>query len=186
MALVHGCNDRDGGMSRRLDTIFNGGDWTTIDAANLDERADQCAHLFRQMVGARWATYIRMLGKNEATRYFLLHLTNHDAGREYMKECMWKSCPEGGFYVRQTDNPAQQFLIKREPDLDPIEAWVIGRLSSGPIRWKQLIEETRRELWLKKHTNEVIRKLREEEAIVASDYDGACTPSKNPLLALNR
>ena len=36
-------------------------------------------------------------------------------GRDLMKECAWSVSPAGGFMVRRSDNPDQQFLIKPEP-----------------------------------------------------------------------
>jgi three-Cys-motif partner protein len=174
------------GFVTLLDRIFAGHDWSQIDSDDCDERAEQCVQLMRQVVGAEWATYIKMLGSNNRTRYFLLHLTNHDAGREYMKECVWKSCPTGGYYARQTDDPKQQFLIEQEPDLDFVEMWVVRKLAKRPRRWSWLIEKTRTELWLAKHTNQVVRKLRNEGAITATGYNGRFTPASDPLLTLSR
>lgn len=87
------------GMAQTLDLVFDGQEWRKrIASSDFDERADQSVDLLREKVGARWATFIRMLGDNNATRYLLLHLTNHDAGRDLMKDCMWSASPEGGFY----------------------------------------------------------------------------------------
>src|SRR5262249_33242321 len=97
-------------LEATLKSVFNGDDWRKIDSADDDERADQCADLFRQITGARWGTHLRMLD-NGRVRYFLLHLTNHDAGRDRMKDSMWKACPDGGFYASKADNPRQQTLV---------------------------------------------------------------------------
>lgn len=173
------------GMARVLETVFDGPRWRkAITATDIDERAEQCAQLFRTMTGAKWATYIRMLGENQRTRYFLLHLTNHAAGRDLMKDCMWRACPEGGYYVRKTDDPKQQFLIKPEPDLSPLRRWVLRKLSKGPRRWQDLIGEVRDTIWLEKHLNSVIRQLRKEKSIVADGYEGRFTRASNPRLQL--
>jgi hypothetical protein len=172
-------------MAERLNSVFDGPTWrTSIVSPNCDERAEQCVALFRNLTKAKWATYIRMLGSNQATRYFLLHLTNHDAGRDLMKECMWKACPDGGYYARKTDNPAQQFLIEPEPNLDPLEGWIIKRLANGPQRWQSLLENIRSEVWLPKHLNEVVRTLRKLKRITGEDYQSSFNPSNNPLLRL--
>jgi three-Cys-motif partner protein len=173
------------GMAERLNSIFDGPAWqTSIASCDHDERAEQCVALFRNLTKTKWATYIRMLGENHATRYFLLHLTNHDAGRDLMKECVWKACPAGGYYVRKTDNPSQQFLIKPEPNLDPLETWVIQRLADRPQRWQSLLEDVRSEVWLPKHVNEVVRALRKLGRVVGEDYQRSFNPSNNPLLRL--
>ena len=77
------------GLAKTLDAVFNGPDWRVrIDSPNFDTRANQAVDLLAEMLGSRWATHIRMLGDNRVTRYLLLHLTNHDDGRDLMKDCM--------------------------------------------------------------------------------------------------
>jgi three-Cys-motif partner protein len=184
MALA---NARPGqaGWSQVLNDVFGGPAWEeTIVSQDYDERAEQCAGLLRRITGATWATYIRMLGDNQKTRYFLLHLTNHPAGRDLMKDCMWKACPEEGYYVRKTDDPKQQLLIKPEPDLSPLRDWVVHRLSRAPSFWEPLINEVRHEIWLPKHLNAVVRQLRHDKKIVADQYTGRFTPASNPRLRL--
>jgi three-Cys-motif partner protein len=136
------------GMARTLDSVFDGNEWRErIVSPDFDERADQAVDLLREKFGARWATFIRMLGENRATRYFLLHLTNHDDGRDLMKDCIWKVCPAGGFYVRKSDNRAQQYLITPQPDLTPLHHWVLSKLAQSPRHWRELIEDLRPEIW---------------------------------------
>lgn len=59
----------------------------------------QTVLLFAELVKCKWATYIRMQGKNNATRYMLLHLSNHDDGRDLMKEAIWSACLDGQFFA---------------------------------------------------------------------------------------
>lgn len=173
------------GMAQTLDLVFAGGDWRTrVSSEHFDERADQTVNLLREKIGAKWATYLRMLGNNNATRYLLMHLTNHDAGRDLMKDCMWKVCPEGGFYARKSDDPAQQFLITPAPDLGPLKEWLVEKLSQGCKRWQDLVNDVRGEVWREAHLNKVIRELRKEGKIVANDYQGNFHPSNNPRLCL--
>jgi len=176
------------GMAKRLDTLFDGPEWRqAIVSPDHDERAEQCVQLLRRQTGAKWPTYIRMLGKNDVTRNFLLHLTNHDAGRELMKECMWKACPDGGYYARKTDNPRQQYLITPQPDLEPLRRWVEARLSEKPRRWQDLVDEVRAQIWLAKHVNKVVKNMYYKEgAIIAEDYQGRFANKNNPQLRLTR
>ena len=74
-----------------------------------------------------------MLGDNQAARYILAHFTNHEAGRDLMKDCMWTVCPDGGFYARRSDNPKQTMLIEVEPDLRPLDEWLTQQLKRGPL-----------------------------------------------------
>jgi hypothetical protein len=169
------------GMAATLNSVFDGDKWKKICAGESDERAEQCADFFREITQAGWGTHIRMLD-NGRIRYFLLHLTNHDAGRDLMKECIWKACPDGGYYASKSDNPRQQYLIEPEPDLRPLRDWVTERLRAGPKRWQDLTEELREELWLPKHLNEVIRDMRNGKELVADGYTGRFAPKNNPLL----
>ena len=170
-------------LEATLNSVFDGDRWQNINAEGADSRAEQSADLFRQMTGARWGTYLRMLD-NRRVRYFLLHLTKHAAGRDLMKECMWKACPHGGFHASKSDNPRQVILIEPEPDFRPLRAWVMARLSAGPKRWQTLTEEVREELWLGKHLNEVIRSMRKGGVIVADGFSGQFAQKNNPRLAL--
>jgi three-Cys-motif partner protein len=172
------------GMAATLTSVFDGDGWKKICAEDADERAEQCADLFREITKARWGTHIRMLD-NGRIRYFLLHLTNHDAGRDLMKECIWKACPDGGYYASKSDNPRQQLLIQLEPDLRPLRCWVTERLTAGPKRWQELTEELRKELWLGKHLNEVILSMRKCGEIVADGFTGKFAQKNNPRLQMD-
>lgn len=100
---------------------------------HVDERLGRAIPLIAQGIRAKWWTSaVRMVTGAQATPYVLLQLTDSDHGRDLMKECAWSVSPAGGFVVRRSDNPDQQFLIKREPDLRPLRDWIIGRLSRRP------------------------------------------------------
>jgi len=182
MAIAQG--DKPG-MAATLDLVFDGPDWRSrITSANFDTRADQAVDLLAEKISARWPTFVRMLGDNNATRYLLVHFTNHDAGRDLMKECMWAECPDGGFFVRKSDDPAQQLLISREPNLAPLRDWTVRELSQGPKRWSKLTEALRQENWRSPHLRTVLGELKREGVIVAEDYTGRFGPGGNPLLRL--
>lgn len=176
--------DSKPGMARTLDLIYKGDEWRTLIGMDFDAQPDESVNLLRKMTDAKWATYIRMLGENRVTRYLLLHLTNHDAGRDLMKDCMWKECPDGGFYARSSDNPSQQYLITSEPDLSPLKDWVVAKLKPGPVRWKALIEDVRSEVWRDVHLNKVIRELRKDRIIDGRNYKNKFTPMNDPEIYL--
>ena len=75
---------------------------------------------------------MRMLGDNKVTRYVLAHFTNHEAGRDLMKDCMWAVCPDGGFYARRSDNPNETLLIEVKPNLAPLDNWLMQQLEKEP------------------------------------------------------
>jgi three-Cys-motif partner protein len=171
-------------MASTLDEVFDGDRWRAwARAADSDERAHRTIEGLKELTGARWATYIRMLGENGVTRYLLVHFTNHDAGRDLIKNYIWKACPDGGFYARKSDDPKQEYLIKPEPDLSPLRAWVLARL---PRRWKALEQELRETLWRVPHLNGVIRELHKAGTVGGRDYTGRFLPSANPELFIAR
>ena len=184
MAIVHARSGTSPGMAQTLDIVFDGDDWKGIDATDIDERAEQCVQLLRRSTESKWATYVRMLGKNRQTRYFLLHLTNHSAGRDLMKDCVWKICPDGGYYARRADNPQQQILISPEPDLRPLENWLRRKLEAGPKQWKELDNSLREELWLRKHLWKIVGDLRKKGKIYADSFEGRFSQKSNPRLRL--
>jgi hypothetical protein len=167
-------------LEATLNSVFHGAEWRKIDSQDADERADQCADLFRKIYGAKWGTHLRMKD-NGRVRYYLLHLTNHPYGRDLMKDCMWKACPTGGFYASKEDNPHQVQLIQPEPDLSGLVEWVRKKLAQGPKRWEELGTALRAEWWLDKHLNESIRAMKQDGEI---EPEGKFARSANPLLRL--
>ena len=183
-SFAHAVGDQPGSWPDTLNSIFGSDEWRSLVPLQGEDRAEGAIELFRKLTDAKWATRIRMLGRNNATRYFLVHFTNHETGRDLMKACVWKVCPEGGFLVRLTDDARQPYLITPEPNLVPLRQWVIDRLGTSPRRWKSLIEDVRPEIWIERHLNQVIRDLKATEKIGARGYQGRCVPSSNPELFL--
>jgi hypothetical protein len=157
MAIAQTREKQDGGMVEMLNLVFGGEEWRAIgNKPSIDARADHAVDLLRNLYGARWATSIRMLGDNGITRYVLAHLTNHEAGRDLMKDCMWAVCPDGGYYARRSDNPKQTMLIEAEPNLAALEEWLNDQLKQESLRWSSLSQRIRKELWRNVHLSEVI------------------------------
>lgn len=186
MAMAQAQNPSQGGMAETLNYVFGGESWREVmRELSLDARADKTIDLLRELYGARWVTSMRMLGDNRVTRYVLAHFTNHEAGRDLMKDCMWIVCPDGGFYARRSDNPQQTMLIEPEPNLAPLEEWLNIQLQREPLRWSTLSQRIRNELWRNVHLSQIIRKKRRDGAIVASRFTGRFSEKANPLLSLS-
>ena len=182
MAIAQG---RSGSVAPTLDKIFGGLDWVSkVSSPDFDTRANQACDLFRELTDAKWATHIRMLGDNRKARYLLLHLTNHDAGRDLMKDCMWSVCPDGGYYARKHVDSGQQVLLTSEPDLEQLRTWVLETLTVRGHRWSELEEMVRPLPWRSKHLGEVIRILRRKKVLRDSDYTGRFSRKADPFLAL--
>jgi hypothetical protein len=119
-------------------------------------------------------------------RHFLLHLTNHLDGRDLIKECMWKACPQGGFYASKSDHPDEVVIMEPEPDLKPLREWVSKRLASGPRRWSALTSDLRDELWMGKHLNAVLKAMHKGKAVVGTEFTGLFAMTNNPLVSLTK
>ncbi len=185
MEISQARNQIVGGKVETLNLVFGGERWREIERdAPMDERADKAVDLLRDLYSAQWATSFRMLGNNQITRYVLAHFTNHEAGRDLMKQCMWKVCPEGGFYARRSDNPSQTRLFAPKPNLVELDSWLNYQLREEPLRWSELSHRIRSELWLKTHLSQVIRQRRREGTIKATGYSGRFSEKNNPILSL--
>jgi three-Cys-motif partner protein len=183
MALTLG--EKHSGMAARLDSIFDGPSWrSNITSKDFDVRIEQTIDTFKEMLQAKWTTDIRMLGDNNRTRYILVHYTNHPAGRDLMKDCVWKVCPDGDFCARKMDNSDQLLLFSEGPDLDTLKEWVCEKLDERPRRWKEFHGLIRHLIWRVPHVNEAIRNLRKDKVITASESEGRFTIKANPLLSL--
>jgi len=166
--------------------IFGSDEWKAIDHGTPQvDRENQVIKIFSTAYGAKWATAMRMLQKNGTSRYLLAHFSNHPQGRILMKDCMWKVCPSGGFYAHSADNPDQKVLIKHEPDLSSLEAWVAALLSSRPHRWSELEALNLHNLWRNPHLNQVIKKLGKSGVIEQVNPPDKLTRKANPLLQLS-
>ena len=156
------------GMAATLDEIFAGDRWRDVGGDTPDERMDRVLQLLSDMMGAKWHTYFRMRSGGRATRYLLLHLTNHDQGRELMKECIWRVAPGGDFEIRQSDDPRQPLLIKPDPDLTPLREWLLERLHQRSHARRELKQELRPTPWLPTHLKQVIDDSLKEKEIEES------------------
>lgn len=182
MARINAASRPGGAFEKQMDGIFPGVDWKSeIDnSAHVDQRIQQTVELFGKLTNARWATHIRMLGENGATRYMLLHLTNHDDGRDIMKDCIWKVCPDGGFYARVYEEPTE-YLIRPDYDRKPIKKWIMSRLKDGDHEWKTLSAKLRGTIWRGPQLNKVLKELRDEKKI---GYSGQVGPAANPRIEI--
>jgi three-Cys-motif partner protein len=126
------------GWASTMDFIFGSSVWRDrITCANLELCAHDTIALVSEVLGARWVTPIRMLGQNKVTRYLLVHFTNHDVGRDLMKEVRWKVCPsyDGTFVARKGVDARQLPLgLSPEPDWHDLRGWVMDQVRARPIR----------------------------------------------------
>ena len=81
-------------------------------------------------------------------------------------------------------NLISQKLITPTPDLSSLREWTLEKLGAQPRRWKDLQAELRPELRREPQLNDVVRELRKQGSITATDYKGMFSAKANPLLQL--
>lgn len=167
---------------KTLTHIFGGELWKNLIGHDFDEQSNMCADLIKDITNAQYSSTIKMLGSNNATEYFLLHLSNHLKGRNLMKDSIWKVCPDGGSFVRKNDNMYQSTLITPDANLDPICAWLQEQLSSGPREYEDLKNDFLYEDFREVHLNNTIRSMLKDGLVVAPA--GKFVQKNNPTLKL--
>jgi hypothetical protein len=182
MAIMH--RTRSEALTKTLNDVFGCEDWRDISSLeNADERAEVAVNLMRKQINSKWGTYIRMVDCGR-TRYLLLHLTNHNEGRDLIKNVLWKCSPEGGWEARKTDDPNQYLLFRPEPDLSSLENWLVEKLKKKSYTWIELEELIREEMWLSKHLWDIIKRLKDEKKIEPYNFEGKFSQKSNPTFKL--
>jgi three-Cys-motif partner protein len=173
-------------QEKNMDALFGRPDWRPLrEITDPSERCEQAIQLFQAGLGARFMTWIKMLGENQAITYVLIHATNHQRGRELMKEAIWSIAPEGGFAARVSDNPQQEFLIQPEPNLGPLIDWLWHKYRSHTVKYSEIENELSRIIFLPKHLHKVIRMLRDTDQVQCGGYEGRFSFKQNPLIGFN-
>lgn len=133
MALHH--PSQEGNM----DALFITPTWRKLrDISDPNERCEAAIRLLGEQIGSNYLTRVKMLGENEEVKYVLIHSTGHPKGRELMLWAVRKICPTGGFKARMNDNPNQEYLIKPEPNLEPLENWLVEKYRDKAITTNQI------------------------------------------------
>ena len=101
-----------------------------------------------------------------------------------MKEVVWKCCPEDGYYARKKDDPNQQYLIQPTPDLTMLRKWFVNKLRRKTYTWDALAEMLREEIWLNKYLWLIIKELKNEHQINATNFTGRFSQKANPAFSL--
>lgn len=169
------------GQEANLNSLFGGPEWRGLsELADHQERATGSISLFGAQLRARFVTHMHMMGANDALKYVMLHATNHEAGRDLMKDAMWAVAPDGGFKAFERNNPEQQVLLMPQPDLSPLKNALWERFGGKTVRMQEIYDWLRGELYLKAHLHTVLRKGRKDGALAFSGVGSRFAFSGNP------
>jgi len=62
--------------------------------------------------------------------------------------------------------------------------WLVDKLKSKDYTWNELAELVREEIWLPKHLWQIVRKLRNDGRMEATNFEGRFSQKANPTLRL--
>ncbi|MGA2483512.1 MAG: three-Cys-motif partner protein TcmP [Candidatus Acidiferrales bacterium] len=165
MALHHPAQEGN------MDALFLTPNWRNLrNILDPDERCEAAIRLLGERIGANYLTRVKMLGEHEEVKYVLIHSTGHQKGRELMLWAVRKICPAGGFKARINDSPDQEYLIKPEPNLEPLENWLRIKYRNKAVATNQIyadmLDPSTGIPFLEADLHEVLRKLFREGTIV--------------------
>jgi len=157
-------------LAENMDSLFVTTKWRNLpNIQDADERCEAAIRLLKEQLGAKYFTRVKMLGEHSEIKYILIHATNHPKGRGVMLEAVWKICPTGGFKVRINDNPHQEFLIKPEPDLEPLKQWLWSKFRNKTVKTEHIYatmnDENNGTFYLKKHLHEALKEMHSKDQI---------------------
>lgn len=167
-----------------MNSLFGCEDWKELsNIEDAEKRAEEVIKLYTERLQAEYTTWIRMIGEHRELKYVLIHASHAPKAKQLMKQAIWSTLPSGEFTAYQSDNPYQGLLIKPEPDLSPLEDRVWEVCTGRQIYYEELLKEINliETIYLEKHLNEILRRLKNEKIIDASGYERRFAFRENPL-----
>lgn len=170
-------------QSANMDALFGTSEWKKlVTIKDPRERANHTITLFSRQLSAKYVTHMNMIGENNTLKYVLIHATNHEKGRELMKEAMWAVTPGGTFVAHERRSPNQLVLMVPKPDLGPLEEALVSTFGGQEVRMRDLYTWLTDQVYLQKHLHQVLRNLRDQGRVTFHDYEGRFGFKKNPLV----
>jgi len=171
-------------QSENMDTLFGKGNWEDLpEIVDPGDRCDEAIARVAARLGADQYLSIKMLGKNNAIKYVLVHAANHPKARQVMKEVLWAVCPTGGFRVRQSENLDQEYLISPTPDLGPLQVLILQHFAGKTIHYTEVLTVVNESLYRPKHLHTILRAWRKDKTCTFTDYEGKFAFNRNPRIA---
>lgn len=143
-----------------------------LDIANKYKRAQELRELYQAKLKevARYVRYFEMRNYKNRPIYYLFFATNSRLGFVKMKEAMWTIDPSGGFRFSDATNPNQLVLFEVDPIPELMQLLQKNFKDKGLISCmiiKNFVEEETS--FIKKHMTEAMKKLENENKIVANE-----------------
>lgn len=143
-----------------LDRLYGTRAWTRWSATqDQDLKQKQAVQMFVEQLGCKHSNTLRMVGRTGGTKYYLVHATNHDRGRDVMKEAMWRVTPDGSFSVHQSTDLDQMSLVQLDADIAALKRDLRKRFAGQTIAYPVLLDWCGNSHWLPKHMHDTLRQL---------------------------
>ena len=166
-----------------MDALFGCSEWRTlVSIEDPSLRAQATISLFSRQLAAQHVTHMHMMGDNNALKYVLIHATNHERGRQLMKQAVWTVTPEGAFAAHEGHSPDQLVLIVPEPDLRPLQRSLKAAFDGQTIRLGRLYKWLLPQIYLPKHLHQALKALQSEGSVEFTGYENGFAFNKNPLV----
>lgn len=166
--------------------LFGCDDWEqACDIADYKSREKAILKIFSDQLEAKHVTYMHMLSSSNTIKYVLIHATNHQSGRDLMKQVIWSVSPEGSYAASERDNPNQLVLLNADPDLTVLKNKIIEQFKGKSLCMNDIRQWLRGEMYLEKHLHTVLRECGKQGILSFHDYEGRFAFNKNPLVNFN-
>jgi len=175
-------NMRHASQEANMNNLFGTSDWRyLLEIQDPEKRFSATVGLFGGQLNAQYVTHMTMRGRNNAVKYALIHATNHQTGREKMKEAIWSFDLDGTFTAHERDDPNQLTFLGTNPDLRSLETIIWETFSGKKASTQEIYNVVSDTLYLKKHIHEILRDYRNSGTVPATGYTGPFAFKKNPL-----
>lgn len=168
-----------------LDDLFGTQSWRTItQIASHEDRNEAILDLFAGQLHADYVSTLRMLGKDNRTKYYLLHATSHPLGRDKFKEAVWSAGLGETWCASERHTPGQLTLLTGNPDLSPLRGSLLSDFDGTTVRYVSLLQWLRPKTYLEKHLRGVLVDLELTQTITVVRKRGrsAFNADLNPLI----
>jgi three-Cys-motif partner protein len=174
-------------QAANMDSLFGCHDWQGLTAIkDPPTRANETIALFSGQLSAKYVTHMNMIGDNNVLKYALIHATNHERGREVMKQAIWSVTPDGTFSAYERNTPDQLVLIVPEPDLKPLKYSLHSAFAGQKVQMTDVDRWLLSQLYLPKHLHQVLRELRDDGVVQFGGHEGKFAFSKNPTVSFSQ
>lgn len=168
-------------QEENMNRLFGTQMWKNARTINdYSEREQFILNIFSSKLSAKYITPMQMLSSTNTTKYVLIHATNHQSGRDLMKQAVWSVSPEGYFAASEKDDPNQLILLKTDPDLFPLKRKLLQIFRKQTVSIQELHHWLRGEIYLDKHLHMILRELRDNGEVIFQNYEGRFAFKKNP------